>query len=292
MLQNLIKQNKINFDLLEVITKKPNPFTPGEEMFWNDPYISEQMLTAHINPNIDAASRKKETIEKTVKHITSFTRLKTDSRFLDLGCGPGLYTSLLAENGFRVTGIDYSNRSINYAKDQAKQASQEINYVYGNYLNIDFDKGQDCITLIYGDICVLSPYERDILIKKIYEALVPGGYFIFDVTTRQHRNKEGIKNNWYVSENCFWRKDKHFVLEMGFDYPEINVYLDQYVVAEENGRISIYRNWFNDYSKEDIIAIVTSVGFEIKDIWSDLMGSEFYDDSDWIGIACQKPIAL
>ena len=39
-------------------------------------------------------------------------------KILDLGCGPGLYTIRLSAAGYDVTGMDYSRRSIAYAKEQ------------------------------------------------------------------------------------------------------------------------------------------------------------------------------
>ena len=38
--------------------------------FWNDEYISEQMLKAHLDPEFDGASRKLDFIEKSVAWIT------------------------------------------------------------------------------------------------------------------------------------------------------------------------------------------------------------------------------
>jgi len=42
---------------LIALQEKPNPFTSGEPLFWDDPHISRQMLAAHLDPDIDAASR-------------------------------------------------------------------------------------------------------------------------------------------------------------------------------------------------------------------------------------------
>ncbi|NTU54630.1 MAG: hypothetical protein HGA79_00090 [Anaerolineales bacterium] len=49
--------DKIISQLIE-LQQKPEPFTPGEPLFWDDPHISKQMLDVHLNPNIEAASRK------------------------------------------------------------------------------------------------------------------------------------------------------------------------------------------------------------------------------------------
>ncbi|MCB1660659.1 MAG: hypothetical protein KDI39_20765, partial [Pseudomonadales bacterium] len=58
-----IHMNNILPHILQ-LQQKPAPFTPREPLFWNDPHISSQMLKAHLNPDIDAASRKPETIDR------------------------------------------------------------------------------------------------------------------------------------------------------------------------------------------------------------------------------------
>jgi len=83
--------------------QRPAPFAPGESLFWDDPHISKQMLEAHLNPNIDAASRKPETIERSVNWLTQILDLKPGASILDLGCGPGLYASRFAQAGFHLT---------------------------------------------------------------------------------------------------------------------------------------------------------------------------------------------
>ena len=46
--------------------RKPPIYTKSMVEFWNDEYISEQMLKAHLDPEFDGASRKSDFIEKSV----------------------------------------------------------------------------------------------------------------------------------------------------------------------------------------------------------------------------------
>lgn len=79
------------------------------------------MLAAHLNPEIDAASRRTDTINQTVNWLIKTLALEAGASVLDLGCGPGLYTSRLAKSGMKVTGVDYSHRSIEFASNYAAQ---------------------------------------------------------------------------------------------------------------------------------------------------------------------------
>ncbi len=188
---NLIEK----FDLASLIAlqNKPAPFTPGEPLFWNDPHISAQMLKAHLDPNSDLASRRPETIDAMVAWIAAEVGLAPGDAVLDLGCGPGLYATRLAQRGMTVTGVDYSRRSIDYAQAAAQTAGLAITYRYENYLELTDENCYDLALLIYGDYCPLSPEQRTRLLANIRRALRPGGYFVFDVSTRTLREKYGVK---------------------------------------------------------------------------------------------------
>ena len=95
---------------------KPEVYAQSSCKFWEDEHISKGMLEAHLNPDLEAASRKHEFIDQSVKWIHSLASQKTHPKLLDLGCGPGLYTDRLNQLGYEVTGIDISKRSIEYAR--------------------------------------------------------------------------------------------------------------------------------------------------------------------------------
>ncbi len=278
----------MDLNRINQLTAPPPLFEPGETLFWDDPHISAQMLAFHLDPEVDAASRVPETINHIVNWIAAYLEIARDAAVLDLGCGPGLYAVRLAERGLRVTGIDYSRRSIEYARQAAAERDLSIEFRYQNYLTLDEPPIYDVALLIYGDLCPLAPATRDALLDSVHRALKPGGHFVFDVTTRTLRARYGLKNSWYVVESGFWKPGPHLVLEQGFDYPEHDTFLDQSVVVEADGKISVYRNWFLDYSLETIISVIEARGFSVRGYWSDLQGTPYAPETDWIGIVAQK----
>lgn len=271
------------------LQNKPEPFTPGEPLFWDDPHISSQMLAVHLDPNIEAASRKPETIDRSVRWLIETLGLQTGASLLDLGCGPGIYASRFAQAGFYVTGVDYSRRSIEYATRYASEHALNITYRYQNYLELQDEDRYDAAFLIYGDFCPLSPEKRAKLLKNIHRALKPGGKFALDVSTREHRKKYGNKNGWYAAESGFWKPGPHLVLEEGFDYPEQALWLDQYTVIEADGKLSVYRNWFQDYTPETIMEELSQGGFTVEGFWGDLTGAPYSPASEWIGLVTHRP---
>ncbi len=269
-------------------TSKPLLFEPGEPEFWDDPHISKSMLKAHLDQAHDGASRRSDEIEKTVRHLIASGFLKTGDRILDLGCGPGLYSSRLCLQGMKLTGIDISRRSIGYACSQAEKERLDINYICADFFDIEYEGNFDAVLQFYGEICTFSDEKRDVLLSLIYRALKDNGIFIFDVSTRALRMREGLKNRWYVSEDGFWRAGKHLVLEEGFDYPEDDTWLNQYIVADEDGTVKTYRLWMHDYSLETISLVLEKNGFKVEQVWNSLSGETYRKGGDWIAIAVRK----
>jgi cyclopropane fatty-acyl-phospholipid synthase-like methyltransferase len=278
----------MNINSLLQLQEKPAPFTTGEPLFWDDPYISAQMLKAHLDPNTDLASRRPETIQKSVDWVIATLGLQVGDSVLDLGCGPGLYAVRLAERGLRVTGVDYSRRSIDHAMQYARQNNLDIHYRYQDYLMLDAEGQYDSALLIYGDFCPLSPEQRSRLLGNVHRALKPGGHFVLDVTTPTHRQRHGSRNAWYAVEKGFWKPGPHLILEEGFDYPEQSIFLDQAIAVEESGKVSVYRMWFQDFARETITSELEAGSFTVQSVWNDLTGTPFLEDSAWIGVIARK----
>lgn len=268
------------------LQEKPQPFEQGEPLFWTDPHIARHMLASHLDPNVDRASRRLETIERSTNWIATSVGLQPGDCILDLGCGPGLYAERLAQAGFQVTGVDFSHNSIDYASGQAREKGLPIQYRCQNYLELDDQALYKAVLLIYGDFCPLSPEQRAKLLANIRSALKPGGWFILDVTTPRLRQKYGLQNGWYAAEQGFWKPGPHLVLEQGFAYPD-DLFLDQYIVIESDGKISVYHNWFQEYSPDTIRSELETGGFEIVSLWGDLTGTPYTPDSEWIGIVAR-----
>lgn len=284
---NLLNGFAINISEIIKLSKKPVVFTPGEELFWNDEHISKGMLSAHLDPDIDAASRKPETIKRTVKFLGEYLKLNKFKSVLDIGCGPGLYCERFYEYGAEVVGLDFSKRSIDYAQKHAEMNNLKIQYVYQNYLNMSYKNQFDAVFLIYYDFGTFSHRDNIKVLKRVHDALKPGGVFIFDVTTKYNRELKEC-SSWSVYEMGFWKPVPHIVLENTFHYEESNTLLDQYIVIEKSGETSIYRIYEQYYDVESLSKLLADTGFVVQDVWSDLMGTPYSNKSKSIGICARK----
>lgn len=246
---------------LQAITKKPPLYEKGNSTMWTDKYISKQLLDIHLNPEIDLASRTRQSIDNTIEFILRFCQ-KPECNILDLGCGPGLYAERLAEAGHRVTGVDFSESSIEYASNQARVKKLDIRYICQDYLTLDFKDKFDLVLLIYTDFGVLVPSEREKLLANIHKALKPNGIFIFDVINMKNlENKFRENKTWTVETKGFWQDTPHLALANSFHYSDEKVFLQQHIIIDRAENIKTYRFWTHYFENEDIIKILTKGDF-------------------------------
>jgi len=240
---------------------RPELYEKGNSVMWTDPHISKELLHVHLNGELDLGSRKTKTIISTVDWILKSTD-KKQLNILDLGCGPGLYSELLAKKGHKVTGVDFSENSINYARNEASKKKLNITYLKENYLNLKLEENSfDLVILIFTDFGPLLPTEREQLLSVIKKGLKPGGIFIFDVLNDKNiQNKISLKN-WEVSTGGFWDSKPYMALSESFIYDEAKVILYQHLVLDEDETLKIYRFWTHFFSHDDLGNILQNHDF-------------------------------
>ncbi len=133
------------------------------------------MLRFHLNGEIDVSSRKISFIDDPVSWMTERFELCKSSRIIDFGCGPGLHTSRFAVLGADVCGVDFSPRSIAYARQQASKESDATPTSRADYLEYEPEGEYDLITMIMCDHCTLSPTQHAAMLGRFKTVLSENG---------------------------------------------------------------------------------------------------------------------
>ncbi len=267
--------------------EKPPVYTKSKGEFWNDEHISKQMLKAHLNPEFDGASRRLDFIEKSVSWIVELVSPSSYPFLLDVGCGPGIYAEKFTQMGFHVTGIDFSNRSINYANQSALKKKLEISYLYQDYLKMDLEEKFDFTTMIYCDYGALSTKDRQVIMRKIYHHLKPGGKLLLDVFSMKKFYGFQERQTWEVCHaGGFWRADEYIALNGSYKYLD-NVTLEQFSIISKQ-EISTYYLWNTYFTKEFLTSEVQNSGFKVCEIFSNVVGDAYRAESDTIAILLER----
>ena len=103
---------------------------------------------------------------------------------LEVGCGGGLLSEEIAKLGFRTTGIDPSESSLNTAIQHSKENNLEIKYVPGSGENLPFTNNSFDVVLC----CDVLEHVQDLpkVITEISRVLKNGGVFIYDTFNRTY----------------------------------------------------------------------------------------------------------
>jgi 2-polyprenyl-3-methyl-5-hydroxy-6-metoxy-1,4-benzoquinol methylase len=237
------------FEELEKINARPRPFefyTAGD--LWTDEHTSQQMLSFHLNEEIDVSSRKAAFIDRSVEWIASYFNMAEGTKVADFGCGPGLYAIRLAQKRMEVTGIDFSSRSIRYAQEAAVKRGLHIHYVNQNYLDFETDDRFHLILMIMCDFCALSPDQRREMLAKFHKFLEPGGLVLLDVySLNAFEQREETATYEANMLSGFWSPNEYYGFLNVFKYQREKLVLDKYTVVEAGRTRTVY-NWLQYFS--------------------------------------------
>ncbi len=277
------------FEELEKINERPEPFQSYTASdLWTDEHTSRQMLSFHLNEALDVSSRKAEFINRSVEWIASEFNIGRNTKIADFGCGPGLYAARLAKRGANVTGIDFSKRSIEYAKEVAAREQLKINYVNQNYLEFDTEDQFDLVLMIMCDFCALSPTQRKGILRKFHKFLKPSGSVLLDVYSLSAFEQREETATYEVNQlSGFWSPNKYYGFLNTFKYDEKKVILDKYTIIESERTRQVY-NWLQYFAPEDLEREFVEAGFFVKGIYSDVAGNPYNRKSGEFAVIVNK----
>jgi ubiquinone/menaquinone biosynthesis C-methylase UbiE len=127
---------------------------------------------------------------------------------VDLACGTGSVTCLLAQEGLRITGVDLSEEMLTVAQQKAQSLSQPPLFVCQNLRELQLPRGVDLAVCALDSLdYILDPEDCAQAIRRVYRVLNPGGIFIFDVNTPE--KLRAMDGQVFLDEDedvfCVWR---------------------------------------------------------------------------------------
>jgi SAM-dependent methyltransferase len=214
----------------------PKPWEEGEKIPWNEPGFSQRMLAEHLSQQHDAASRRAEIIDQHVEWIYNELLGGRPGHILDLGGGPGLYTSRLARRGCECVGIDFSPASIAYAREYAVSEGLSCIYQETDIRTADYGEDYDLAMLIYGEFNAFRPQEARQILAKIYQALYPKGRLLLEAHTYSTVQAVGRERpSWYSAEHGLFSDKPYLCLKECFWDAEQSVATERYYIIDPSG---------------------------------------------------------
>ena len=161
-------------------------------------------------------------------------------KILDIACGTGSATILLAEKGYQMAGTDRALEMLLYAKKKAE--ARKVNLLLWQQDMRELTVAEpyfDAALCLYDSInYITTEYEMLEFFKRVSSALVPGGMFIFDITTEynivKHFHRQTFAESYddfsYIWRNLYFHREKVCKTILTFFLPDDD---DKYIKYEE-----------------------------------------------------------
>ena len=189
-----------------------------------------------------------------------------DGLVLELGCGTGTMTELLAEAGYDMIGVDNSEEMLSVAMEKRVESGHDILYLLQDMQ--DFELYGTVRAVVSVCDCmnyITDPKELEDVFSLVNNYLDPGGILVFDVNT-EYKYRE-LLGNATIAEN---REEGSFIWENEFD-PEtgLNIYELALFLPREDGLYEKTEEMHcqKAYSTEEIIRAIRSAGMEFVAVY-------------------------
>lgn len=109
----------------------------------------------------------------------------TPQNILDLGCGTGNLTMLLAEEGYQLTGVDISPEMIEIAIAKATQEGLNVEFLVQDQCDLDMPEGVFDTVISTCDVLnyLLTVEDLSDAVKEVAKVLKPGGLWLCDLNS-------------------------------------------------------------------------------------------------------------
>lgn len=178
---------------------------------------------------------------------------------LDLACGTGTMSLIMAQKGYDVIGVDNSPEMLGEAREKALEAGEDILFLCQDMCSIDLYGTVDCTVCLLDSLNHLESKEELLeTFKRVSLFTVPGGLFVFDVNT-EYKHKYVLGDNTFVYDNddvyCVWQN------EYDDESKTVEIFLDFF--QEENGLYRRSSEYFAEraFSDSDIKNLLSEAGF-------------------------------
>jgi len=227
--------------------------------WYKDWFDSENYLRVYSHRNQEEAERLVELIAKN-------SNLKANSSVLDMACGAGRHALTFAKLGFKVTAVDLSQRLILEAKKNANQEGVELDFILSDILEYESNKKFDLVVNLFTSIGYFENDEENYsVIKKAYNLLNQGGYFVLDYFNKNFLLKNLIPTTVF-SENGL-KITQNRAIE--------GTRVVKKITIEYNGSIEEFYESVRLYSCEEILTYIIKSGFTISKQYGDYVGNNY-----------------
>lgn len=208
-----------------------------------------------------------------------------DGLVLDLGCGTGKFTRLLAQKGYDLIGVDGSGEMLEAAMRQ--EENPDILYLQQDMREFELYGTVAAVVSLCDSMNYITEYKELVQVfRLVNNYLDPGGYFIFDLNT-PYKYRELLADNTFA-EN---REDCSFIWENTYDdETELNEYALTLFVRGEDGRYERFEEFHYQkaYAIETVEKAAAEAGMEFIAVYDAFTREEPSDTGERVYVILKE----
>ncbi len=210
-----------------------------------------------------------------------------DGLVLDLGCGTGSLTEILAHRGYDMIGVDNAEEMLQEAMEKRVESGLDILYLLQDMREFELYGTVRAVVSICDSMNYLTEDgELAQVFSLVNNYLDPGGMFIFDLNTiYKYRDVIGDQ---VIAEN---REDCSFIWENTFDEEtNINEYDLTLFVEDEDGRYEKLQetHYQRAYTLAEVLAAAEEAGLIFVAAYDAFTREDVKEDSQRIYVILQE----
>jgi ubiquinone/menaquinone biosynthesis C-methylase UbiE len=184
-------------------------------------------------------------------------------RVLDLACGTGNVSEILAKEGFHVTGVDIAPGMITEAKRKAQLSGLNIDYYVQDAAELDLPGRQFdlCVSLFDSLNYIIDPLRLELAMKRVAHHMETGALFIFDLNS-----EFALKNKFFDQDNLSHPEERlQYDWNSSYDDKSRICRVDmQFSYREDDGTKRPFEEVHLQYAyrTDEILQMLTDAGFE------------------------------
>jgi SAM-dependent methyltransferase len=185
--------------------------------------------------------------------------LPAAAEVLDVPCGAGRLATVLAGDGYRVSGVDWSTQFLARARDGSPNVAWEQRDMRDLPWAARFD-GAFCVGNSFG---YLDDEGNAAFVRAVAAALKPGGRFILETPMVTENLLD------HLQPRPWWKLGDVYLLAANH-YDPARSRLDIEYTFVADGRVETRRGSHRAYSYRELMALLTNSGFtvELAEPWS------------------------
>lgn len=213
-----------------------------------------------------------------------------DGLVLELGCGTGCMTELLAQRGYDMIGVDLSDEMLNIAISKREQSGHDILYLCQDMREFELYGTVRAIVSVCDSInYILEEEELLGVFRLVRNYLDYGGLFLFDINT-VYKYQE-VLGELTIAEN---REEGSFIWENYYDEKSgINEYDLTLFIQEESGYYRKYeeRHYQRGYEVEAVKKMIEDAGLEVLGVYDGYTKEKVKEDSQRVWVVCRRGVS-